>query len=87
MNIAPTPWTTEHDGHGGICLNDAEGRQIGFVSLRPDQDAHAALLKAAPEMLKCLRAVEVLFAPQCRDSTQADWLDKTQELLRRLGAA
>jgi hypothetical protein len=45
------------------------------------------LIAAAPELLQCLLAVEVLFAPHCRDSTQADWLDRTQQLLRRLGAA
>lgn len=49
--------------------------------------ADALLIAAAPELLQCLRAVEVLFAPHCKDSTQADWLDKTQNLLRRLGAA
>ena len=49
--------------------------------------ADAMLIAAAPELLQCLRAVDVLFAPHCKDSTQADWLDKTQALLRRLGAA
>ena len=56
MKIAPTPWTAAHDGHGGICLDDAQGRQIGFVSARPEQDVHAALLKAAPLLLAYYRA-------------------------------
>jgi hypothetical protein len=55
VKIAPTPWTAAHDGHGGICLDDAQGRQIGFVSARPEQDAHAALLKAAPLLLAYYR--------------------------------
>lgn len=52
-------------------------------SMHPD----ARLIEAAPELLRCLQAVEALFAPHCKDSTQADWLDRTQALLRRLGAA
>ena len=52
-----------------------------------ENEANARLIAAAPDLLECLRAVEVLFAPHCKDSTQADWLDKTQALLRRLGAA
>lgn len=54
---------------------------------RDEALANAALIAAAPELLECLRAVDVLFAPHCKDSTQADWLDRTQALLRRLGAA
>ena len=56
MKIAPTPWTAAHDGHGGICLEDAQGRQIGFVSARHEQETHAALLKAAPLLLAYYRA-------------------------------
>jgi hypothetical protein len=41
---APEPWRAYHDGHGGMCLDDADGRQIGFLSLRPDQEATAARL-------------------------------------------
>jgi hypothetical protein len=53
----------------------------------PPNEADMTLIAAAPELLECLRAVELLFAPHCKDSTQADWLDRTQRLLRRLGAA
>lgn len=60
MKIAPTPWNAAHDGHGGIRLDDAEGRQIGFVSVRPEQDVHAALLKAAPLLLAYYRATKNL---------------------------
>jgi hypothetical protein len=60
MNIAPTPWSAAHDGHGGICLDDAQGRQIGFLSARPEQDAHAALMKAAPLLLAYYRASKSL---------------------------
>ncbi len=54
-SLAPTPWTAAHDGHGGVCLDDANGRQIGFLSSRPEQDAHAALFKAAPHLLTALQ--------------------------------
>lgn len=47
--IAPTPWETRYDGPGGICLSDADGRQIGFLSLRKEQESHAELFKVAPE--------------------------------------
>lgn len=48
MTNSPTPWTSRFDGHGGICVEDANGRQIGFLSNRPGQEDHAALLVAAP---------------------------------------
>ena len=60
MKTAPTPWVATHDGHGGICLDDADGRQIGLVSARPEQKAHAALLRAAPALFAALQAQEVL---------------------------
>ncbi len=67
MKIAPTPWTVGYDGHGGIYLDDAEGRQIGFVSARPEQNAHAALFKAAPMLLTALQ--NLLQQTQNRDGT------------------
>ena len=81
----PGPWRVKgariHDCQPGIdCIATMQ------VSNQPNWDADAALIAAAPELLECLRAVELLFAPHCRDSTQADWLDRTQRLLRRLGA-
>lgn len=53
--IAPTPWETRYDGHGGICLSDADGRQIGFLSLRKEQEANARLIAAAPDLLDALQ--------------------------------
>lgn len=61
ITIAPTPWTTNHDGHGGVCIDDSKGSQIGFLSNRSEQDAHAALFKAAPAMTLVLQqALEAL---------------------------
>ena len=60
MANSPTPWTSHFDGHGGICVEDANGRQIGYLSNRPGQEEHAALLVAAPtlqEQNKELRAL------------------------------
>lgn len=60
---------------------------VSNVNNAEQNQMNAKLIAAAPELLRCLQAVEVLFAPHCKDSTQADWLDRTQALLRRLGAA
>lgn len=49
--IAPTPWATHYDGHGGVYIGDANDHQIGFLSLRKEQEAHADLFKAAPALL------------------------------------
>lgn len=51
----PGPWETSHDGHGGIYVGDKNGRQVGFVSLRSEQEANARLIAAAPELLEALR--------------------------------
>lgn len=59
--IAPTPWTANHDGHGGICLDDSKGRQIGFLSNRREQEDHAKLFKYSPQMFLLLgQALEAL---------------------------
>jgi hypothetical protein len=92
----PGPWVTGNTDpllFGAKRGNGAE--PLGFVygPSFPERSevgrralANARLAAAAPELLECLRALEVLFAPNCKDSTQADWLDKAQRLLQRLGA-
>lgn len=42
----------------------------------------AQLQARVAELEGALRAVETLFGPLARDSTQKTWLDKAQELLR-----
>lgn len=56
------------------------------VSNQANWEADACLMAAAPELLEVLRAVEVLFAPYCKDATQRNWHDKASELLRRIDA-
>jgi hypothetical protein len=46
----PAPWTWHHDGHGGAYIGDATGRQIGFLSNRPDQEELARLITSAPTL-------------------------------------
>ena len=43
-------WTSQHDGHGGVYIGDADGRQIGFISNRRDQDEIAAFIVSAPDI-------------------------------------
>jgi hypothetical protein len=57
MSTNAKQWASEHDGHGGIYIGDAEGRQVGFVSRHPDQEANARLIAAAPELLEALKEV------------------------------
>jgi predicted aconitase len=45
--ITKGEWESSHDGHGGIYIGDHNGRQIGFVSARREQEANAKLLAAA----------------------------------------
>ena len=97
MQHTPGPWrvwcSKTDDGRITVlevCETQERGRHSHFASVAkhwPAAEANARLIAAAPDLLECLRAVEVLFAPHCKDSTQADWLDKAQALLRRLGAA
>ena len=93
LKHTPGPWVWG-DGNSGLSGKDDEpilaweAYEGMWLSCLEDRDkANAQLIAAAPDLLECLRAVEVLFAPHCKDSTQADWLEKTQALLRRLGAA
>jgi hypothetical protein len=53
---AAGPWEASYDGHGGIYIGDAEGRQVGFISRHPEQDRNAALVQAAPDLLDALLA-------------------------------
>lgn len=74
--FAPGPWTTEHDGHGGMYVGGRENVQIGFVSNNRQQEANARLIAAAPELaisnkwlLSTLRAV--LAGNPVRDADEA----------------
>lgn len=58
-------WTSKHDGHGGIYLGDADGRQIGFISNRRDQEVIASLCVAAPDLL----GVAQMVLDEATDST------------------
>lgn len=83
MQHAPGPWRAEYP-----CIYSRDGAKLIEVDEYMCCTVYDAdLMASAPELLQCLRAVEVLFAPSCKDATQADWLDKAQALLRRLGAA
>lgn len=54
---APFPWKTSYDGHGGICIEAADGSQVGFVSSSPHQEANARLIEHAPALLLAAKAV------------------------------
>ena len=54
--FTPGPWVAEHDGHGGMSVEGADG-QIGFVSNRRAQKANAHLIAAAPLMYEALAAL------------------------------
>ena len=87
----PGPWTankpTRDNGraeiHAGCMLVaqafnwmlDAEGDEQCW--------ADARLIAAAPELLEALKALDVLFSPCVRDSTQADWIDKARAAIAK----
>lgn len=44
---------------------------------------HMSLVLAAPELLQALKALEMLFSPCVRDSTQADWIDRARAAIAK----
>ena len=68
----PTPWT-----HMGAEIYGADGTRIAEAVTTRD----VQLLTDAPELLRCLSALEMLFACSCKDSSQADWIDRSRKLL------
>lgn len=47
----------------------------------------ARLIAAAPELLEALKALDALFSPCVRDSTQADWIDKARAAIAKAEGA
>ena len=87
MALAPTPWTAAHDGHGGVCIDDANGRQIGFISGRPEQADHAALMIAAPALQRYYCASVILRDAAASMSTSPAELTAAQQAVADAAAA
>ncbi|OZI26934.1 hypothetical protein CAL26_04995 [Bordetella genomosp. 9] len=69
------------DGHGGICIDDADGRQVGFVSLRKEQEPNARLIAAAPELLEALE--ELLWRAECELSDPTTEVDNARAAIAK----
>lgn len=74
VSHSPGPWESKYDGHGGMCINDANGQQVGYVCKRNGgvQEANAKLIDAAPDSLAMLQRLLA-------------WFDAEAELVRETG--
>lgn len=72
MGTGKKVWAKEYDGHGGVCVTDQDGQQVGFVSPGPKQAENAALVFAAPDLLAACEAWVAYFDRLMRDDEPGD---------------
>jgi hypothetical protein len=85
----PGPWLLENRGYKFIVSKPGDGyitrdvcRLDGSTMSAFAQEANARLIAGAPDLLEALKALEVLFSPCVRDSTQADWIDRARAAIK-----
>lgn len=73
MGISPTPWnheTWQSSDDYGTLVKDADGKCICDTSFCDNMDANAALMSAAPDLLKVAYALVDNKAADCANCTQ-----------------
>jgi len=97
MNAAhtPGPWAVRqwHDNISdttGFTVVGPDGAMLPESEMSGDieeAEANATLKAAAPELLEALRALELLFAPLARDSTQKGWIYTARDVIAKATGA
>jgi hypothetical protein len=90
MKHTPGPWSSQdREKQVFVPLKSVDCERIGFYvgfvngHLQQEAAANARLIAAAPDLLEALKALEVLFSPCVRDSTQADWIDRARAAIKK----
>ena len=79
--FTPGPWESRISHYEREAF-DVTAVGVGALAL-VKSEANARLIACAPELLDCLRAVEVLFGHLAKDSTQKTWLDNASAVIAK----
>jgi len=89
MKHTPGPWRirrgTAHLSCVEVEVQDGDSVATVYDGVMgiDNAEANARLIAAAPDLLEALKALEVLFSPCVRDSTQADWIDRARAAIKK----